>query len=64
MNKRIEFIDVARGLAMLLVIFGHCFREIDVPLSKSLLCFKMPLFFLVSGMFIKPLLDRDLVRGG
>lgn len=63
MKQRIEFIDVARGLAMLLVVFGHCFKEVDIPLSKALLCFKMPLFFLVSGMFIKPLAHDKMITG-
>ena len=53
MRQRIEFIDVARGLAMLLVVFGHCFKEIGAPLNKVVLSFHMPLFFLVSGMFVR-----------
>ena len=26
-NKRLSYIDAAKGIAVLLVIFGHCFRQ-------------------------------------
>ena len=49
--KRIKWIDVAKGFAMLLVILGH------IPTQKYLdiiiYAFHMPLFFLMSGYLIK-----------
>ncbi|WP_234123164.1 acyltransferase family protein [Clostridium hydrogenum] len=50
-NKRIEWIDVAKGIAMLLVILGHT----SIPNSnlKLILSFHMPLFFFLSGYTFK-----------
>lgn len=64
MNQRIEFIDVTRGMAMLLVIFGHCFISETVLLNRYILSFHMALFFLVSGVFIKSIACKELVTGG
>lgn len=64
MNQRIKFIDVTRGMAMLLVIFGHCFITETVLLNRYILSFHMALFFLVSGMFIKPTFSKELLIGG
>lgn len=47
-GKRIEWLDIAKGIGILLVIVGHC-----VPLSSSsskwIFQFHMPLFFALSG---------------
>lgn len=64
MNQRIEFIDVARGIAMLIVIFGHCYITEQVLLNKFILSFHMALFFMVSGMFIRPLERKKMLIGG
>ena len=47
MKNRIESIDVARGLAMLLVIIQH-----NCGFSQLILSFHMPLFFMVSGLVL------------
>lgn len=47
-NQRIQFLDLAKGICILLVIVLHC-GYIDIR-SSNVLC--MPLFFIVSGMFI------------
>lgn len=47
MKQRIDSIDIARGIAMLLVIIQHCGAY-----SQFLLSFHMPLFFMVSGMVV------------
>ena len=53
MKKRNEQIDVARGIAILLVILGHSFYSIEDPLNKIILSFHMPLFFFLSGIVAK-----------
>lgn len=51
MKERVEYIDVARGIAMLLVIVGHCNQTVDCTLNRFILSFHMPLFFFLSGIF-------------
>ena len=59
MNRRIEWIDVIKGIAILLVVIGHTFR--DEMLDASYVCdfikttvysFHLPLFFSISGCLI------------
>lgn len=47
MKERVEYIDVARGIAMLLVILGHCHQTVDCTLILIILSFHMPLFFFI-----------------
>ena len=52
MNKRIDYIDLAKGFCILLVVIIHT----DGPLQRLSLfrmigCFILPLFFFLSGMF-------------
>lgn len=42
-------VDVAKGIGILLVILGH----LKNPLMDFIYAFHMPLFFFVSGMFVK-----------
>ncbi len=62
--KRLAAFDIAKGIAMIAVIVGHC-DLLGVPDSIRDFCFSfhMPLFFIVSGYFLKPTarLDRDFV---
>lgn len=51
MNKRIQFVDMAKGLTILLVIVGHI--DTVSVLKVSIYSFHMPLFFILSGYFIK-----------
>lgn len=53
MKKRDEQIDVARGIAILLVVLGHSFYSVESPLNKIILTFHMPLFFFLSGLVAK-----------
>lgn len=48
-DKRIEWIDVAKGIGILLVILGHTFSMGKV---QPLYAFHMPLFFVLSGLVI------------
>lgn len=51
-NKRIDWIDCAKGLGILLVIFGHSLHyESDQVLIRGIIfSFHMPLFFILYGM--------------
>ena len=55
-RKRIEYVDVAKGIAILLVVVGHTFSAYDPGsfLNKFIYSFHMPLFFILSGFFYKP----------
>ena len=54
-QKRIEYIDLAKGLCITLVVFYHIFiLQHDVPpFVRSLSVFRMPLYFFLSGLFFK-----------
>jgi fucose 4-O-acetylase-like acetyltransferase len=53
MNKRIEYIDIARGIGILLVVLGHNdFGYISRFVYKVIYSFHMPLFFFLSGYFL------------
>lgn len=51
-KKRILWIDVARGIAILLVVLGHCIGNLNDSGNRFILAFHMPLFFFPSGMCI------------
>ncbi len=53
MSKRINYIDVARGIGILLVVMGHNdFAAISPFMHKLIYSFHMPLFFFLSGYFL------------
>lgn len=53
MSKRIEYIDIARGIGILLVVLGHNDFALVSPFAyKVIYSFHMPLFFFLSGYFI------------
>lgn len=49
MGKYIEWIDIAKGIGILLVIVGHCI----CPIHSIIDIFHMPLFFMISGITFK-----------
>lgn len=51
---RKHWIDVLRGMAMLLVVMGHCIGFADNPINRMVLCFHMALFYFVSGLTFYP----------
>lgn len=54
-GKRIGSIDVVKGITIFLVIMGHAAGNLDKPFYRlALYAFHMPLFFLVSGMVLRP----------
>ncbi|MEW6284955.1 MAG: acyltransferase family protein [Chloroflexota bacterium] len=55
MSKRIEYIDIARGIGILLVVLGHNdFGYISPFAYQVIYSFHMPLFFFLSGYFLNP----------
>jgi len=53
MSKRIEYIDIARGIGILLVVMGHNdFGYVSPFVYKVIYSFHMPLFFFLSGYFL------------
>ncbi len=49
--ERNPLYDRAKGLGMILVIYGHMFAYGGIPFS-IIFSFHMPLFFIISGMLI------------
>ncbi len=64
-RKRIDWIDCARGIGILLVMVGH---GVDGLLRALIFSFHMPLFFILSGRTFRPSKDgrawqRNVKRG-
>ena len=55
---RISYIDIAKGIGLILVIFGHLFRYGGRP-SIFIFSFHMPLFFIISGFCFNPDKNND-----
>ena len=53
-NKRIEYIDIAKGIGILIVLVDHIiglYGKTGFPGEMGMNMFKLPLFFFISGMF-------------
>ena len=61
---RYRFVDIARGIAIMLVVLGHSFSSAACPMNKMILGFHMPLFFFLSGVFAKCVSYIELWGGG
>ncbi|WP_321437567.1 acyltransferase family protein [uncultured Bacteroides sp.] len=54
MKQRIDYIDLAKGFCILLVILNHTFGPLSFgEPSRIFSCFRMPLYFFLSGLFFK-----------
>ena len=54
-SERVEYIDIARGIGILLVALAHADVSIFSPyLHQLIYAFHMPLFFFLSGYFFNP----------
>lgn len=54
-RARIELIDIAKAITIILVIMGHTTGNLETPLYRRFLyAFHMPLFFFLAGLSIKP----------
>lgn len=59
-NNRVLYIDIARGIAILLMIAGH---TLNPGLSRSIIfSFHMPLFIIISGFFYKERSLKDEIK--
>lgn len=66
MKERIGYVDAMRGLAMLMVVVGHCcigsfgnHPIFDIYVNQAV---QIPLFFLISGFFAPMMLKRPLTN--
>ena len=50
-TKRIDFVDLAKGICILLVVLYHI--NLPIPFMEMTSCFRMPLYFILSGLFFK-----------
>lgn len=52
MNQRVKHVDVAKGISIILVVMYHSKLKLYFPeVIDSMALFRMPLFFLLSGIF-------------
>lgn len=51
-KERIEYIDLAKGICIILVLFFHI-GQYGTRIETSLFFFRMPLYFFISGLFFK-----------
>ncbi len=61
-KNRVEYIDIARGIAILLMIVGHIVDH-DGWIRKFIFSFHMPLFFIVTGFFYRDKPWKSLLIG-
>ena len=55
MSKRIAYIDIAKGIGILIIVLAHNDLAAYHPtLHKFIYAFHIPLFFFLSGMFFRP----------
>ena len=54
-KQRIDFVDLAKGFCILLVVLEHSFSHYDIhtQVDVTLGAFRMPLYFFLSGLFFK-----------
>lgn len=54
-TKRIDFVDLAKGICILLVVISHIEKNYHIvtDFSNMAQCFRMPLYFILSGLFFK-----------
>lgn len=50
-KKRIEFIDLAKGICIINIVLGHCGVGISYP-RPGTFSLELPMFFILSGLFI------------
>lgn len=55
MQKRIEFLDLAKGICIILVVLFHMtkYYHVDMPAADFFKAFRLPLYFFLSGLFFK-----------
>lgn len=63
-KERLTWVDATKGFLMILVVIGHYAGPMafDFPLIKYIYWFHMPAFFLLSGLFFKPILENAKLK--
>lgn len=61
-SKRLDWIDIAKGIAIILVIVGHTVPN-PSPLRHAIFSFHMPVFFFLAGYTFRPKPWRELLSG-
>lgn len=61
-SKRLDWIDIAKGIAIILVIVGHTVPN-PSPLRHAIFSFHMPVFFFLAGCTFRPKPWRELLSG-
>lgn len=59
-KSRIEWVDVAKGVGILLVVFGHLIDGRSFP-GLYIWSFHMPLFFFLSGLFMSETISLQAI---
>lgn len=60
-KKRLTWVDAAKGLLMIFVVIGHFPVKLDEPYITFIYWFHMPAFFIISGLFFKPVLQGERI---
>ncbi len=50
--KRLQYLDICKGILIILVVWGHCMPENSL-IHKFIYSFHIPAFFIVSGMSLR-----------
>ena len=53
MSQRIEFVDLAKGICISLVVLLHVLGDLSGAVIHVMNLFRMPLYFVLSGLFFK-----------
>lgn len=61
-TKRLDWIDIAKGIAIILVIVGHTVPN-PSPLRHAIFSFHMPVIFILAGYTFRPKPWRELLSG-
>ena len=59
-QKRIDWLDIAKGIAILCIIIGHSFGKNKI--GAFIFSFHMPLFFILSGYTIKKIPNEKFIE--
>ena len=62
-RRRLEYVDVAKGLAIIGVYFGH-HAVLPNCMINWFWAFHMPLFFIITGMYFKLSIFNDSFHCG
>ena len=53
MKQRVDFIDLAKGICIILIVLNHTFGRTVGSSLESIMVFRMPLYIVLSGLFFK-----------